>query len=416
MTLKMPHGFRPRFENFELVGFLDETMREGAERCPFSVPGDRKVDLAHRILRTGVRDIIFGSGPNDPANMAALVARVGDDAEVHADWTATFILLLNCWEPIYERFKSFPASAAEQDHIVISLAMLDYKSEDQLFEKVVSRFQALGFTKFRVSLLNNFKQGVDERAYEKLVSQIDRSVTVGIQVVRINDSLGEVFPETLAILAANLRTKYPDLSFCLHAHDDRGLGLQNALTSIYYGFDIIESAFSGFGNRSGLPAIETLNEIFEEKNITIRSIRFSNQKLIETAREVERTFLAVPSVYRPTSGMIVNWENMGVANIPDYLGSERNAKRFLNDVGLHSQTIERLMEGAETNHSTSELQDVIPSIASNLSKNFVLEYEAKRQQYDDVIEGIKRLYNEGIVFEDQARALVHKELVDRQTF
>lgn len=412
MTLEMPQGFRPRFEDFELVGFLDETMREGAERCPFSVPGDQKVDLAHRILRTGVRDIIFGSGPDDPANMAALVARVDGDVEVHADWTATFILLLNCWEPIYERFKSFPISAA--GHIVISLAMLDYKSEDHLFEKVISRFQALGFTKFRVSLLNNFRRGVDEKAYEKLVSQINRSVAVGIQVVRINDSLGEVFPETLAILAANLRTSYPDLSFCLHAHDDRGLGLQNALTSIYYGFDIIESAFSGFGNRSGLPAIETLNEIFEEKHITIRGIQFSNRKLIETAREVERTFLAVPSVYRPTSGMIVNWENMGVANIPDYLGSERNAKRFLNDVGLHSQTIEHLMEGAETNYSASELQDAIPSIASSLSKTFVSEYEVKRQQYDDVVEGIKRLYNEGVVFEDRARILVHKELVDRQ--
>lgn len=385
-------------------------MREGAERCPFSVPGEKKVELARRILQTGIKEIIFGSGPNDPSNMQSLVEQMDGCDDVSPAWTATYILLLNCWEPMYERFRTFPSNGME--HVVISLAMLDYGADEQLFEHVVGKFRALGFSKFRVSLLNNFRQGVDEAKFAKLRSEIDRSVALGIDVVRINDSLGEIFPETLAILAANLRTLYPKLSFCLHAHDDRGLGLQNALTSIYYGFDAVESAFSGFGNRSGLPSIETLYDIFQEKRISIRGIDFSRKDLLRTGREVQRVFFAVPHVYRPTSGMIVDWENLGVANIPDYLGSERDARKFLNDVGLHPQTLRRLMQGLGGNHSEADLERAVPAIADTLRREFLSSYEGKRRQYDEVVHGIERLYNDGVVFEEQARALVHRAMAD----
>ena len=408
MFLEMPADFEPRYDNFQLNGFLDETMREGAERCPFSLPGPVKVELAQKILRCGVKDLIFGSGPADPDNIAELVAKAGVDEELGEDWSATFILLLNCWEPIYQRFLSFPDDG--KDKVVISLAMLDYKKDERLFERVVDKFRSIGFTRFRVSLLNNFKSGVDEKRFANLTESIDRSVALGIDVVRINDSLGEIFPETLAILCANLRTMYPDLHFCLHAHDDRGLGLQNALTTIYYGFDIIESSFAGFGNRSGLPAIETLNEIFLEKNITIKGIEFSGRQLIETAREVERTFFAVPHVYRPTSGLVVNWENMGVANIPDYLGAERDARRFLNDVGLHPQTISRLLEAGK--ESGGQTENMVPIVSQRLNEMLHATYDRKRQQFDEILQKVDEFYTDGIVFESDARELAARALTE----
>lgn len=400
MFLNMPNGFSPRYENFELYGFLDETMREGAERCPFSIPASEKVALARSILKTGVRDIIFGSGPDDPQNISDLISAAEYDPDLSGEWTLTFILLLNCWEPIFERFKAFPD--AQKDRVVISLAMLDYGKEEQLFEKVVDRFRAIGFTRFRVSLLNNFRNGVDEGAYRTLTDTIDRTVALGIDVVRINDSLGEIFPETLAILCANLRTQYPQLHFCLHAHDDRGLGLQNALTSIYHGFDVIESSFAGFGNRSGLPAVETLNEIFLEKKIAISGVEFDRAQLIQVGREVEKAFFAFPHVYRPTSGLIVNWENLGVANIPDYLGADRSARKFLNDVGLHPQTVGRLLENPDR---LMEHEYDLPVVTNRLGELLRASYSDKRREFDEILGRLEAFYASGIVFEDEARQM-----------
>jgi 2-isopropylmalate synthase len=216
----------------------------------------------------------------------------------------------------------------------------------------------------------------------------------------------------MAILAANLVRQFPDVGFCLHAHDDKGLGLQNALASIYYGFDHIEAAFSGFGNRSGLAAIEVINEIFGEKNITIKGISLNRQKLIETGRDVERTFFAVPNVYRPVSGQIVNWENLGVANIPDYLGAERNAKRFLNDVGLHPRTVEALIRDGSNSLPPERLATFIPEVTEELRADLASRYERKRTEFDTILAGIETLYTRDVVFEEDARNFVAARLVE----
>lgn len=399
MNLTFPKGHVPRYENFELTGLLDETMREGAERCPFAVPADRKAALTKRIVATGVRDVVFGSAPTDPDLMAEILADLERDGDADGVQLA-FILLLNCWEPLYERFTRFPDYL--KDRVCISFGMVDHRSEERLFERVCEKFRSIGFRHFRVSLLNNFSSGVDEKAYARIVDQIDRSVAIGIRTVRINDSLGVCYPETMAVLAANLVHAYPDLSFCVHAHDDKGLGLQNALTSIYHGFDLIEGGFAGFGNRSGLPAIEVLLRIFEEKNITIRGLALDHETVRETAYAAEDTFLVVPNVYRPVSGRIVNWENLGVANIPDYLGSERRARKFLTDVGTHDETLRDILRRAGI--ATPEKANVLEPLRAALLAEMAETYAAKRTAYEGLIANIMSLYDEDVLFEETAIA------------
>ena len=92
----------------------------------------------------------------------------------------------------------------------------------------------------------------------------------------------------MAILVANLRHDYPATIFCLHAHNDRGFGLQNALVSIYHGFNMIEGGFGEFGNRSGLPAIELLSRIFKEKNIRLSTGDLNGDAAFKTARLAQK--------------------------------------------------------------------------------------------------------------------------------
>lgn len=120
------------------------------------------------------------------------------------------------------------------------------------------------------------------------------------------------------------------------------MGLQNALVSIYNGFNLIEGGFAGTGNRSGLPAIEILNFIFKEKSISINGKYLDSSLVLDAARLTERTFLSIPDLYRPISGHIVEQENMGVANIPSFLGAARDVPYFLNSIGLHDVTLQKI--------------------------------------------------------------------------
>ncbi|WP_026675564.1 isopropylmalate synthase [Alkalihalobacterium bogoriense] len=394
MQLSYPKGHRPRYKNFQLDGLLDETLREGAERCLFSVNNVRKLQLIGEILDSGVRDIILGSGPKDPQLLLECLKHKYDLETFPKDSKFAFILLLNSWEPIYEQFKKFPKQYLKD--VIISFGMVEYGEDEQLLERVTEKFSQIGVETFRVSLINSFSEGIDEEKYLSITSQIDRSVSLGFQTIRVNDSLGVIYPEAMAILASNLTHQYPNLNFCLHAHNDKGLGLQNALISIYHGFNMIEGAFAGYGNRSGLPSIELLNLIFKEKNITIKNIDLKEERINHAAVLTEDVFMTIPNIYRPVSGILVKKENLGVANIPDYLGVDRKTDYFLNNVGLHINTIKRTLEAAGFSSNLINDDTFIQNIVNSMEGKMEIIYEHKRSEFSEISDRFSELYSKGV--------------------
>ncbi|BDH46014.1 putative 2-isopropylmalate synthase [Salmonella enterica subsp. enterica serovar Choleraesuis] len=392
--LKFPTNHQPRYSNFNIDSILDETLREGSERCAFSVPANDKIALISQVLKTGVKDIVYGSGPSDPTHLIHTIRHLLEKDLLPAGTRFSFIMLLNCHEPLMPLFESFPDEL--KDYLTISFGMVSHKSEEKLYERTTGQLRDWGYNSFRVSLLNNFSAGIDEQAYEKITKDIDRSVALDIGTVRINDSLGTLYPEAMAVLAANLRHQYTHTNFCLHAHNDRGLGLQNALTSLYHGFNIIEGGFAGTGNRSGLPAIEVLDVIFKERNITINKQSLDSAEVMEAASLSEKTFLSMPDLYRPVSGHIVNQENMGVTNIPAFLGASREIPFFLNSTGLHDDTITRILndEGLE---SVANDPAVIKITKNHLESILDETYQHKRNEFNRMREEFIRFYADDVI-------------------
>ena len=393
--LKFPDNHTPRYSDFSIDGILDETLREGAERCAFSVPAHDKIPLIAKILQSGIRDIVYGSGPKDPTHLIQTIEDLQGSGDLPMGTRFSFIMLLNCHEPIMSQFKSFPDEL--KDYLTVSFGMVSHRADERLFERTTEQLRTWGFNSFRVSLLNNFSTGIDEESYEKITRDIDRSIAQDVQTVRVNDSLGTLYPEAMAVLAANLCHQYPHVDFCLHAHNDRGLGLQNALASLYHGFNIIEGGFAGTGNRSGLPAIEILDLIFKERNITINQQPLDSAAVIESARLSERTFLSMPDLYRPVSGHIVNQENIGVANIPAFLGATRDIPYFLNSTGLHDDTVQRILqdEGLE-----SEAYDpaIVQLVKEKLDANLTDAYPKKHDEFERIRAELIRFYASDVIY------------------
>jgi len=405
--LTIPRSHTPRFDHFSIDCFLDETLREGAERCPFSVPAEEKSALVNAIMDTGIKDIVYGSGPQDPEDLFRILNQLEQQNRLAPDLRFSFIMLLNCHQPILPQFKKFPRHLKK--HITISFGMISFLANKNIFEKTAETLRAWGFDSFRVSLLNNFNSGVDETTYHRITEEINRAVAAGIDIVRINDSLGTLYPEMVTILAANLRYDYPALNFCLHAHNDRGLGIQNALTSIYNGFNLIEGGFAGTGNRSGLPAIEILDYIFKEKKITIKGKYFDSKKVLTAACLTESTFLSVPDLYRPVSGYMVEQQNMGVANIPSYLGVTGNDLYFLNDVGLHDETIRKIIVD-ECMPDDKQETLLIEKFKHKLEVELNNTATRKRKEYEKIKESIKKFYRTDILYSDDLKKML-KELM-----
>jgi 2-isopropylmalate synthase len=273
------------------------------------------------------------------------VYRGKERGELPADVRCTFLVLLNCWEATFETFRAVPRDWIEST--TFGFAMLPHRRNERLFERVVGKFRdELGVVRTKVSVLNDFVEPLSQASFDEMRWQIDWALACGITSIRINDSVGKLEPHEVAVVCERLVRDYPQVSFCLHCHNDDGLALANQMTSLYHGFSSVEGSLCGYGNRAGITPLEQLVKLLADRDITVDGLALDPVKIADNARLAEEIFLAVPDPYRPVSGRFVKRTHFGVLNIPDFLAADGERDYFLNLCNLHASTVVKALERA----------------------------------------------------------------------
>jgi 2-isopropylmalate synthase len=381
-------GGAPRYRDFAVRTIVDETLREGLERCMFPVP----VDDLYRLFRAqhdaGIRETIVGAGPGETALLERICADQ-DRGVLGADVRPIFLVMLNCWESAYHNLARLPRAWLERT--TLSFGMVELGAEERLLERVFDKLEALGARRFKSSVLNDFTRGCREESYERIAAQLERAGRLGIRAFRINDSVGKLYPEDAAELCGRLCADFPQLALCLHCHDDRGLALANQLASIYHGFQAVEGSLCGLGNRSGITALEALVSACRDRGIRLGEVPLDLGRLCANARLAEAVFLAVPSTYRPVSGRFAGKTNFGVMNIPDFLRAGGERDYFLSAVNLHRETIARAL--VTHGFAAHELDDdLLDGTLADVRALIGTRHAGARGRYDALVGAIDALY------------------------
>ncbi|WP_232663446.1 hypothetical protein [Pseudonocardia sp. TRM90224] len=407
MHLDFPDQHTPRYADFEIGGVSDETMREGGERALFGADDARKLLLVEALAAAGIRDIDLGSGIAEPVFLRRCLDAKFVLGRLPAATHFAFNMTLQTWEPL----TSALAADVPRDYLAdisVSLGMIEIGQSENLLERVHERLAQAGVHRFRASILNAFSGDVDEEQYLFIDEQISRCRQLGIDLVRINDSTGTLLPHATAVLAANLVHDNPDMQFYLHGHDDRGLGTANSLISVMHGFQIVEGGVGGFGNRAGLPLLEALARIFQERGITVATGALDVEGLTKAAAVAEDVFMVVPDVYRPISGMLVENENAGIVNVPDHLGVRRSVEYFLNPIGLFPRTVHQMLTRAGV--PTDRLdEDFVERVCGRLRSHMEgAHYQEKRARFTQLLDEIRDFYTGIVRLDDVQRAALEE--------
>lgn len=377
-----------RYRDFQVKYLVDESLREGLERCMFPVETADLYRLFKAQVEAGIRESVIGSGPEDP-DLFRRICEEQDAGRLPDDIRPVYLVLLNCWNATYENFKKLPRSWVSR--AVFSFGMITHHKEEKLFEQVFDKFAALGATHLKSSILNNFSRGFTEEKYAEMRWQIDWVHKLGIRVVRINDSVGKLYPEDTATLCRRLVDDYPDITFCLHCHNDRDLALANQLASVYHGFQMVEGSLCGFGNRSGITPLEILAAVCRDKGIQLGDVPVDVNRLCKNAQLAEEIFMAVPNTYRPVSGRFVTKANFGVLNIPDFLEAELDRDYFLNIVNIHPNTVLRALKNS--GFSSHELSDEFVEKLMETLRSFIQERnDGARAKYRSLLSEMLNFY------------------------
>jgi hydroxymethylglutaryl-CoA lyase len=82
---------------------------------------------------------------------------------------------------------------------------------------------------------------------------IEAYMAVGVKEISLSDASGMAYPSQVAHICHTVKEKYPDVSWWLHFHNTRGLGIANILAGLEEGFTQFDTSFAGVGGCPFVP-------------------------------------------------------------------------------------------------------------------------------------------------------------------
>ena len=92
-----------------------------------------------------------------------------------------------------------------------------------------------------------------EIAPEVVCKIIEAYMLVGIREISLSDASGMAYPSQVASLCHLVKEKYPEVSWWLHFHNTRGLGVANILAGLSEGFTQFDTSMAGMGGCPFVP-------------------------------------------------------------------------------------------------------------------------------------------------------------------
>lgn len=112
---------------------------------------------------------------------------------------------------------------------------------------------------------------------------------IGVDAFTLCDTIGVAYPAQVETVLKGLKAAFPSLTFNLHIHDTRNMGILNSYTGVLHGADSIQTAVAGLGGcpfapgASGNTATEDLVYMLEQNGYDT-GIRFDT--LLQTAKKL----------------------------------------------------------------------------------------------------------------------------------
>lgn len=82
---------------------------------------------------------------------------------------------------------------------------------------------------------------------------VDAYLAVGVTEISLSDASGMAYPSQVYEICTEMGRAYPQVTWWLHFHNTRGLGMANILAGMEAGFSRFDSAFAGVGGCPFVP-------------------------------------------------------------------------------------------------------------------------------------------------------------------
>lgn len=242
---------------------LDETLRDGLQSPSVRDPEiAAKRDLLHRLARLGLNAVDLGmpgASPNAMASVKALLIEIRDHRLPIAPNAAvrTVESDLACLAEIQQKVGIALEAGAFLGSSPIRMGTEGWDLDHLLH---LTR-EAMRFCRRQEIPVMMVTEDTTRACPEHLKAIYLTAIEHGAQAICLSDTCGHVTPTGVRNLVRFIKEEVvQDLPIRVdwHGHNDRGLGVANAITAFESGVDRIHGSLLGIGERSGNVAIDQL--------------------------------------------------------------------------------------------------------------------------------------------------------------
>jgi hydroxymethylglutaryl-CoA lyase len=130
---------------------------------------------------------------------------------------------------------------------------------------------------------------------------VESYLKVGIDEISLSDASGMAYPTQVYTLCTEMKKSYPEVSWWLHFHNTRGLGLSNIIAGMQAGFTQFDSSFAGVGGCPFVPGaagnvttedlVHMLLECGVETGIDLDKVMRISRKVVDIVGHKTDSFL-----------------------------------------------------------------------------------------------------------------------------
>ncbi len=279
-------------------------MRDGLQSIPNVIPTAQKIEMADRIIASGVRKLEVTSFSHPK-----LLPQFADCVEVLKGITrrpgvTTVVLMPN--EKGFDRFETCVKEGYGADEIILMISSseahnkvnfrMTHPEAKRSHAEIMRRARALGV---RVIGCAGTVYGCPISGDVPMRDVIDITrfyIEEGAHTLMLGDTTGAANPLVVRQRIGELLALFPRTKFIAHFHDTRGVGVLNSVTALELGLEFVDSSIGAIGGQPSTGAKKyqgghTGNTCTEDLAAVLAEMKVETgidiQKLIETGRRAE---------------------------------------------------------------------------------------------------------------------------------
>lgn len=235
----------------EKVQIHDATLRDGEQTAGVVFSPDDKVEIAKMLDSLGVERIEAGmpAVSLDDRNAIEKIAALGLRSRVFAFVRAR------------KEDIDMAVSCGAQGVVIetpMSVPKLKYQFPSWTKERLVREStECVAYAKSKG--LETVYFGYDTtRADPQVIFDVYDSLMANVKpdAIGVVDTTGCALPKTIAYMIETLKTRYPDMPFEIHTHNDFGMATAASFAAIEAGASVIHTSINSLGERAGNTSLE----------------------------------------------------------------------------------------------------------------------------------------------------------------